>query len=382
MPHHLQIFRKLDEAEPLWRRLEATGAGTAFQSYRWLAAWEAHVAPARGEQSLIVAGSTADGEPQFLLPMATQTVQSATVLGWLGQAHATYAMGLYAPGVAQTLTPDGLKAILALVRTEVIGLSAVQLRNQPAGWGGAANPFAGLEAIPSANRSHLVALTPGQPESLAGTLSKATRGKLKRSTRRLEDLPGFRFERAANNEQRLALLDIFLAQKKQQFAERGIANPFEAPGIAAFYRDLATEREGTPALLECSALHAHGEVLATATSISYDTCRHLLTLSLGDMAPEILKLSPGLTLMQLLMEQASADGMSAYDLGAGEGQHKAIWQPSPVPLVDVYMPLSIGGYAVTLAASGGALAKRFIKSNRRLWQAAQQARKLLRASGR
>lgn len=382
MANHLQIFRTLDEAKPVWRRLEATGAGTAFQSYRWAEAWTAHVSASRGERPLIIAGSNAQGEPQFLLPLATQTIQGATVLGWLGQSHATYAMGVYAPGAAETLTPDCLKSMLSLVRSEVIGLSALQLRNQPASWRGAANPFSGLDAVPSANRSHVVALTPGTPADVAGTLSKSTRGKLKRSARRLEALPGFTFESAASNERRLALLETFFAQKKKQFAERGIGNPFEEPSIASFYRDLATAREGAPALLECSALHTQGEVLATATSISSGACRHLLTLSLGDMAPEVLKLSPGLTLMQLLMEQASADGLPAYDLGAGEGQHKVIWQPAPVELFDVYMPLTIGGYAVTLAASGGALAKRLIKSNRRLWQAAQQARKLLRASGR
>jgi CelD/BcsL family acetyltransferase involved in cellulose biosynthesis len=45
------------------------------------------------------------------------------------------------------------------------------------------------------------------------------------------------------------------------------------------------------------------------------------------------------------------------------------------------VPLTLGGYAVTLTASSGALAKRLIKGNPRLWHVAQQARKLLRGSG-
>lgn len=381
MTYRIQTFRSLSLAEPAWRALEQTASATAFQSFRWLEAWARHVSPRVGETPLIVVGTGADGEPQFLLPLATQAVQGATVLGWLGQSHSTYAMGLFAPGKAQALDADGLRDILAQVRAEVGALSAVQLRSQPVAWRGVANPFAGLEVQPAANRGHLVPLTPDDTAGILSRLSRSARSKLRRDAKRLAAQPGFAFETAHDPDRRLALLDAFLAQKARQLAERGIPNPFEGREIVAFYRDLATPRPDAPAVLECSALHVAGAVVATATSISFNRCRHLLTLSLGDVDPEIRRLSPGLMLMQMLMEQASADGMTGYDLGAGDGQHKAVWQPEPIELVDAYVPLTLGGYAVTLTASSGALAKRLIKGNPRLWRVAQQARKLMRTSG-
>lgn len=352
-----------------------------FQSFRWLDAWARHVSPSRGETPLIVLGTRADGEPEFLLPLAVQSVQGTSVLGWLGQGHATYAMGLYAPGAAELIDAAGLREIIAQAREEAATLSSVQLRSQPVAWRGGVNPFTRLEHQPAANRGHLVPLTPDDTAGVSSRLSRSARSKLRRDGKRLAALPGFAFETAHEPGRRLALLEAFLAQKARQLAERGIPNPFEGREIVAFYRDLATSRPDAPAVLECSALHVGGTVVATATSISFNRCRHLLTLSLGDPEPDVLKLSPGLTLMQMLMEQASRDGMTGYDLGAGDGQHKAVWQPEPVELVDAYVPLTFGGYAVTLTASSGALAKRLIKGNPKLWRAAQQARKLLRASG-
>lgn len=380
MQSRFRIFRSMAEVEGVWRDLEPRATASPFQSFRWLEAWSRHVSPVRGEEPLIVVGSDAGGRPSFLLPLATQPAQGTSVLAWLGQEHATYAMGLFDDKCDARLDVAALREILAEVGRANPGISALNLKNQPTSWAGRSNPLAALGAQESANRSYQLRLDADFDNQVARTFKKHARGKLRRATQALAGLPGHALDTGTTVERRLALLDSFFAQKARQLAERGIGNPFQHPQIVAFYRDLAGAGDNRPPLLECMGLVASGQTLATATSISFQDQRHLLTLSLGTEDPLLLKHSPGLALMRHHIGRAAADGISCYDFGAGDGQHKAIWQPDAVPLFDTYLPLSLRGYSVSMAAAGRSFAKRIIKNNERLWQAAQSARRLLKST--
>lgn len=373
------VYDSVAAAEAAWRTLEPGALTTAFQSYRWQEAWCRIVGAARGERPVIVVVLDGEGKPSALLPFAVSSVQGAKVLGWQGQDHATYGMGLYAPGVAERLGPAELDVILDHARDVVPEISALRLTSQPTVWQGVANPFTHLGAQEAASRSYQLRLEADFDVQLARTLKKDTRGKLRRAGTSLAALPDFSTGTPATVKARLALLDSFFTQKARQLAERGIPNPFDKPEIAAFYRDLASGEANRDPLLDCHELSAGGSVIATATSIRFQSQRHLLTLSLGSVDPALLKHSPGLVLMRHLMGDAAAEGTITYDFGAGDGKHKSIWQPKTVPLFESHMPLSLRGYAVSLAAASGSAVKRMIKNNQTLWQAAQSARRLLRA---
>ncbi len=376
----IAVYGSVQEAEAAWRALEPNAVATAFQSYRWQESWSRTAGAVRGERPVIVVVHDKGGTPQMLLPFASMTFQGATVLGWQGQDHATYAMGLYAPGVAERVGADTLSTLIESIRGRVPEVSALRLTSQPAVWRGVANPFALLGAQEGASRSYQLNLEADFEAQMHARLKKDTRGKLRRASSALATSHGYSADRAGTEAERLALLESFFAQKARQLAERGIPNPFEKPGIAAFYRDLARSVPGSVPLLDCHSLSVDGAVLATATSIDFQDQRHLLTLSLGAGDPALLKHSPGLVLIRHLMATATKDGTAIYDFGAGDGQHKSIWHPEAVELFETHLPLSLRGYAVSLAAASGSAVKRMIKNNQTLWQAAQSARRLLRAS--
>ncbi|MEZ5924956.1 MAG: GNAT family N-acetyltransferase [Hyphomicrobiaceae bacterium] len=382
MLSRIEIVRSVEEAAAPWRRLEAHALASPFQSYRWLEAWSRLVAPHRDETPLLVLGFDARDEPVLLLPFATSSTQGATVLSWLGQEHQTYAMGLYAPEVVGSLSADVLRDILDRVVAVAPGISSLNLTNQPAVWLGQPNPFLALGGQENANRSHQLQLTGDFEGQVLRALKKHTRGKLRRSLAALQALPGYALDLGDGPSQRAALLESFLDQKARQLADKGIPNPFGAPELQRFYRDLAEASGERESLLECQGIRIAGEAIATSMSVTCHGQRHLLTLSLGTGDPALLKLSPGLSLIHLSIAQATADAIALYDFGAGEGQHKAMWQPAAVPLFDTYLPLSLRGYAVSLAAASGSLAKRIIKNNRPLWQAAQSMRRILNAKRR
>ncbi len=317
----------------------------------------------------------------MLLPFALSSFQGAAVLGWQGQEHATYGMGLYAPGVAERIDRETLDVLLDQIRDRVPGISALRLKSQPLSWQGIANPFARLGAQEGASRSYQLGLEADFEAQLARTLKKDTRGKLRRAGNALAALPGFSVGRAATQAERLALLDSFFAQKARQLAERGIAEPVrEARRSRPSTVNSPAARQSIRRCWIAMRLSAAGEVVATATSIGFQNQSHLLTLSLGAGDPGLLKHSPGLVLMREVMAAAACDGVTAYDFGAGDGQHKSIWRPEPVPLFETHVALNIRGYAASITAASGSAVKRVIKNHPALWQAAQSARRLLRAT--
>ena len=65
------------------------------------------------------------------------------VLHWLGQEHANYNMGLFAPEAAPKFTANDLSRLLSEVARDT-GAAAAILKAQPFSWDGIANPFAKL----------------------------------------------------------------------------------------------------------------------------------------------------------------------------------------------------------------------------------------------
>jgi CelD/BcsL family acetyltransferase involved in cellulose biosynthesis len=374
----IRILDSVAAAEVPWRALEARAVTTAFQSYRWHEAWSRIVGPARREQPVIVVVEDDEGKATALLPFALTMSQGASVLGWQGQDHAGYAMGLFAPGVAESLDKRRLTALIDAICRRHPCVSALRLKNQPMVWRGVANPLAELGVQEGASRSYQLALAPDFAAQMNRSLSSSARGSLGRKARALALVPGFSLDSADTTERRLALLDSFFAQKARQFAERGIPNPFDAPEIVAFYRDLAGAEGAATPLLECHALTTQACILATAATITFQDQRHLLTLSLGADIPDLRKHSPGLVLIRHLMSEAAADGIALYDFGAGDGQHKSMWRPDTVRLFETHRPLNLRGYAVSLAAASQSHVKRLIKNNAFLWHVATSARRRIR----
>ena len=109
-----------------------------------------------------------------------------TVLGWLGQEHANYNMGLFAPGIAAKYEASDIRRLLEAVARET-GAAAALLRSQPFSWEGVANPFALLphQAAPS----YGYAVTLGDFEALVERrFGKHSRSNFQRKERKLGEI--------------------------------------------------------------------------------------------------------------------------------------------------------------------------------------------------
>ena len=359
-----------------WGRLEATGAGSLFQSYRWAEAWCRHVAPARGERPLIVSGMAPDGTIEFLLPLSVRRLGGLAVLGWLGQEHAGYNVGLYADGGRRFPSGARLEQLLRAICAAHPGIALIHLTSQPARWNNAPNPFASLPGQPAANAGHVLPIGAPFDTVYEHHVSKGTRTSLKRKEKKLGEFAGFAIPETVEVDERLRLLDVYFSQKARQFAEMGAPNVFAEPAIQEFYRDLCGgATAGTPVHQSFYA-RIGDRVLATANGVAHHGRFYLLTASLDEVG-EFGKFSPGTVLFKEQIDRLSQRGLTAFDFGVGDGRHKAMWSPGRQELFETFLPISPAGWAYSQLRSGSSYAKRVIKNNERLYGMAKRMRRLI-----
>ena len=101
----LSVFDDLTRFEAEWRRFEAIADCTAFQSYDWLATWQAHVGAATATTPAIVLGRRPGGDILFILPLAVRR-RGLLADYLLGHDLCDYNAPLLAPGAAEAMGED------------------------------------------------------------------------------------------------------------------------------------------------------------------------------------------------------------------------------------------------------------------------------------
>lgn len=371
----LRITGDLASVEAPWEELQAIAPCTAVQTYDWANAWARHVLGPEGCDLLIVLGYAPSGALLFLWPFETAKVAGLSVLKWLGEDHANYNMGLFAPEAA-SFSRDDISALLREVARQT-GAAAAILKAQPFVWDGVANPFAKLSHQEAPSSGYAVQL--GDFNAIyEKRFSKRSRNTLARKERNLAQSGPIVYGWAETRDERLALLDIFFAQKSRQLAAMGVKDIFDAHA-RAFYREVALIEGDNPSRLRLGYLRVDGAVLAT---FSGTLCHDRLCVALSSLAEDDRqRQSPGALLLKHQIAEASAAGIALYDIGVGAARHKDEWCDVVQKLFDSFIAFKPQGMLVTLPLAAKAWLKRAIKSNRHVWPLAQRLRRSLLGRG-
>jgi len=368
----LRTTSDLPRLKDVWETMQATVPCTAAQTYDWAHAWTQHVLGPQHRQPVIVVGHGADGAPLFLWPFEMVSMFGLRVLKWLGQDHANYNMGLFMPEAATGLAAKDISRILGEAARRA-GAAAACLDAQPLTWEGVANPFAQLSHRGAPNSGYAIRL--GDFTALyESRFSRRSRATLERKERRLQELGTLHYGWAETREEKLSLLEAFFDQKAKQFAAVGVTDIFDVHA-RAFYRELALLEDGNPSRLRLGYLKLDGKVLAT---FSGAVCHNRMGVVLSSLAEgDAQRQSPGALLLRHQVEEASQDGLAFFDMGVGRARHKVEWCNVVQPLFDSFIVFKPHGMLATWPSAGLARLKRAIKSNERLWSAAQEMRKRL-----
>jgi CelD/BcsL family acetyltransferase involved in cellulose biosynthesis len=201
------------------------------------------------------------------------------------------------------------------------------------------------------------------------------RSRLRNKERKLQKLPGYRYIQAATAEEIDRLLDSFFVLKASHMASQGLGNVFAEPGVAEFLRAACHCRlaDGRP-LIEIHALEFADEVLALfGTLIDDYRCSSMFnTYTIGEHARH----SPGLILLEHMINECGARGVRSFDIGVGRAHYKSFFCREPEPLFDTFLALTWRGRIAAAAFAAAFSAKRAIKHNRASWAAVQLLRRV------
>ncbi len=375
----VEILDDLSLAEPIWRRLEREDAlTTPYQSFDLLAAWQRQVGAPMGVTPFVVVGFDAGGKPAFLWPLGRMRKGPLNVVSFLGGKHANFNFALWRRDVVKNITADDIGAVIAQIAAGGYQADVFSLLRQPLSWEGIVNPFAFLPHQPSPSESLRLGLDASGAALIKRVLSPAMRARLRTKERRLQRLPGYRYQQATTAAEADRLLDAFFALKAVHMTARALPNIFAEPRHEAFLREACHQglAAGKP-LIEIHALECDGELLALFAGINNGRRFSAMfnTYTQSDHARQ----SPGLVLLVHIIANLADRGMQSFDLGVGEARYKTFFCKEPEPLFDSFLPLTPLGRLAAISGRFGYRVKRHIKRSRTLWGLVQRFRQGLPA---
>lgn len=344
-----------------WLSLEAEAPLSGYQRLAWQETFQRHLGEDADGCVAVIADSS--GRAQALLPFAIVRRHGLAVASFIGGKHANFAMGLWQPRFASTLVGADIAEIFrAIAAQSPHPIDLFELNNQPVSWAGHANPLALLPHRPSPSFGYHLALGPDADAVLERVVSASSRRKLRKKERNLQEIAPVSFAVADDAASIARFTDAFLAYKAARFAELGIPNVFDAPGMRDFIIEAAA---GPRPAIELCALKVGDEIVAL-----FGGCiaNGRYSAMFNAMAPgEVQRESPGELVLHHLIRHCCSRGLAVFDLGAGEAEYKSNICDGVDPLFDQSIPVTWkGALAARAFALFGAL-KRSAKQSAWLW---------------
>lgn len=154
-----------------------------------------------------------------------------------------------------------------------------------------------------------------------------------------------------------------MQQKARSFARIGVANLFERPGYAEFYRAVS----GEP-IVHISRLDVGAHPAAVNFGLTMHG-RYYHVLSSYTDQPDIVRYGPGAAHLTDIMANAIKRGCTAFDFTVGDEPYKLDWCEQRQTLYDHFSARTPKGAAIVFLQALAMRIKRTIKENPALWNA-------------
>lgn len=353
----VSVETDLDAVSSIWRDLQSFGVSSPYQCHAWYAAWTRMVSPLCGETPLIITAFDNVGQATLLLPLVLRSRFSARVASFPGGKHANFKMPLFRRDV--TFTTDALERLFAEVVRIRPDIDLFVFDALPASWNGTANPLVTVNACRHPAAASVLPLVLNPQQLFDRTLTADRRRKLRANDRKLSQ-SGVAFRRAVSPTEIRQALAAFLAHKAPWFLARGLANPFQQPGVMAFFAHLAM---GPESGLEIHCLHAeNGAIVAVAATIVGPDRASLMFVSYDATSP-VAAHSPGTKLVREIIADVCGRGLAVFDFGLGEAAYKASFGAQPEPTYVALRPHSLRGRLAAALIEGQRRTKAVLKTH-------------------
>ncbi|SDS09093.1 GNAT family N-acetyltransferase [Bradyrhizobium canariense] len=371
----IDVFNDLGQVETIWRSLERQPhCSTPYQRFDFLGQWQRQVGERENLLPFIVVARDAEHRPLLLLPLVLGHEHGVRTASFMGGKHTTYNMALWDQEFVTGATALDLDALISGVRAGS-EIDVLALQRQPVRWRDLPNPMAMLPHQASVNDCPVMTMEPGAAP--VTRISNSFRRRLKGKERKLQNLPGYRYDIATTDAEIERLLDWFFRVKPLRMAEQKLPNVFAEPGVEDFIRNACmTPVAGGGRAIDVHALECDEEIIAIFAGVAGGD-RFSMMFNTYTMS-ENSRYSPGLILLRYIIDHYAEHGYRAFDLGIGSDDYKRQFCKSDEPIFDCFVPLSLRGKLATAAMSGLNRAKHMVKHNPALFHMAQRLRSAFR----
>lgn len=308
-----------------------------------------------------------------LLPFQLSRRLGARELSFLGADKGNQNTGIWDHQFYREVSGETAQKLLSEIAA-LTGADLITLQNIPHIWHGREHPLLLQSATPSPSMIHVGELTDDFDAFFKATQSKATRKKLQRKKRALEDAGGYKVQLASDQRETTAIVETFLQQRARRESLTGIPNAFSDEASQAFLKSLALHDH--PELeFQAWALHVAGQTRATYLCLRQGDTLYGYANSLAH--DEFFPQSPGVILLMEIIRRACADpGIRYIDLGLGDERYKHGWTEA-VPLSDCHLAYSAKGSAVAALDRAKTRLKTRLRNSPALWSAIRRLRRLV-----
>lgn len=371
----LAVFDSLDEAELLWRALEAGADCTPFQTFDWLSTWYRHVGLRMRARPAIVVGRRENGEPLFLFPFAIMP-GFAKRLTWLGCDLSDYNAPLLAPEFSELVPPDRFMGLWREVCSLLQGRpqhrhDLVELLKMPERQGPQDNPFLALPTALNPSHAYVADLGASWDAFYHEKRSSATRRRDRTKLKRLGEIGEVRFVTPRDRFEIECTMETLVEQKAKSFTRMGVANIFARPGWHDFYFEIATGSR-MQNMSHVSRLDVGPYWSAINLGLTFRGSYYHVLASYDE--GETARFGPGAAHLRELLRYAIERGLCRFDFTIGDERYKLEWSDRTLRLHDHVAAAGLRGWPVAAALHGKRRLKRLIKQNDHLWSLVSKAR--------
>ncbi|MBX3597223.1 MAG: GNAT family N-acetyltransferase [Rhizobiaceae bacterium] len=342
------------------------------QSPEWVEAWvEA------GSELVIPRIHASDGSCVLALALETTRRRGLRIARFVGNRHSNANFPMCSYSAIERIKPELLQALFEAISALRPDIDLLTFERMSWARAGKRNPFAEIEHRPSADITLATDLSAGFDAVVARTGGSSKLKKYRRQVRKFNETGDVRIFTATTPAEIERILNEFLTMKAQRFAAQGIADPFAPDTVQLAFRKLFRDApHGQIKLFTLDAIEIGGKIRAIAGH-SHDGDR-LICDFCAFSNDELSAHSPGSFLFFETIRKAAEQGYRIYDFSVGDEPYKRHWADIETELFDVVVPLNMKGRIAATGLQASYSAKRWLKSQPRLWDQAKRMRKLLR----
>jgi CelD/BcsL family acetyltransferase involved in cellulose biosynthesis len=309
----------------------------AFQSREFLDVWMSTIGRARAAECFLVVVKNA-GQPILYLPLVIEAAFNVRLLRFMDAGVADYNAPIL--GSAYSVTRPEFERIWSEILAQLPKFDAIDLEKIPSEIVGRPNPLTFLNCVPYASSGHSLMLSALPAEVNARPSVRLQRKNLDRRYQALSGLGRTDFAINPAGVTTGYVLDRLLDLKRQKYLRTTGRDFLATPGVTRFYREIAApSRLGR--ISHLSAVLCNDRVVSAHLGFTGRGQFHYVVPAYDT---EYRRFEVGHLLLQHLIDQSFANGLSTFDLGVGDFPYKARWATHHLSLYNYRRPLTVAGW--------------------------------------